>query len=40
MQATAVLKEEHDVIERVLTMLETTVERLREGRKVPEEFAV
>jgi hemerythrin-like domain-containing protein len=38
MQATAVLKAEHDVIERVLTMLEFAVVRLHEKRTVPEGF--
>jgi hemerythrin-like domain-containing protein len=39
MQATTILKEEHDVIERVLTMLESVVAGVRHGEGVPAEFA-
>jgi len=39
MQATAVLKEEHDVIERVLTMIECAVDRLSRDETIPAGFA-
>jgi len=39
MQATAVLKEEHDVIERVLTMVEFAVDRLSRKQTIPTGFA-
>lgn len=39
MQATAVLIEEHDVIERVLTMVECAVDRLSRKETVPDGFA-
>ena len=39
MQATTILKEEHNVIELVLTMLESVVAGVRQGESVPAEFA-
>lgn len=39
MQATAILKEEHDVIERVLAMLESVVSAANRGRPLPVDFA-
>ena len=39
MQATTILKEEHNVIELVLTMLESVVAAARQGESVPAEFA-
>ncbi len=39
MQATAILKEEHAVIERVLDMLESAVAAVRHGEAIPADFA-
>lgn len=38
MQATQVLRREHDLIERVLGLLADTCDRLDRGERVPEEF--
>jgi hemerythrin-like domain-containing protein len=39
MQATAILKEEHDVIERVLAILESAVAGVNRGEPLPVDFA-
>ena len=39
MQATTILKQEHDVIERVLSMLDSVVAAARRGEEVPADFA-
>lgn len=39
MQATAILKEEHNVIELVMTMLESVIAAARQGESVPADFA-